>query len=62
MRLKYTKDKQNTLRLRISDYDLALLDLIAADEKKSRSEIIRNLIKKRGVGHEKEIKSEKVAI
>lgn len=62
MLMKYTKDKQNILKLRISDYDLALLDSIAAEEKRTRSEIIRSLIKKRGVNYEKEIKSEKVAI
>lgn len=62
MLMKYTKDKQNIVRLRISDYDLALLDSIAAEEKRTRSEIIRNLIKKRGVKYEKEIKSKKIAI
>ena len=56
--MKYKKDKNKLLQIRMSDVDLAKLDAIAATEKRTRSDVIRILIS-RGVDHGE---SEKVAI
>ena len=56
--MKYKKDKNKLLQIRMSDADLAKLDAIAATEKRTRSDVIRILIS-RGVGNGE---SEKVAI
>ena len=56
--MKYKKDKNKLLQIRMSDADLAKLDAIAATEKRTRSDVIRILIS-RGVNHGE---SEKVAI
>lgn len=56
--MKYKKDKNKLLQIRMSDDDLAKLDAIAAIEKRTRSDVIRILIS-RGVNYGE---SEKVAI
>ena len=56
--MKYKKDKNKLLQIRMSDADLAKLDAIAATEKRTRSDIIRILIS-RGVNNGE---NEKVAI
>lgn len=49
--MKYKKDKTNLLHIRLSDADLEHLDAIAADEKRTRSDVIRLLISSRGVAY-----------
>lgn len=56
--MKYNMDKNKLLQIRVSDEDLKRLDLIAANEKRTRSDVIRQLIA-RGVNNGQ---SEKVAI
>lgn len=47
--MKYTMDKTRLLQIRVSDADMKKLDAIAADEKRTRSDVIRMLISSRGV-------------
>lgn len=56
--MKYKKDKNKLIQVRMSDADLAKLDAIAESSKRTRSDVIRILIS-RGV---KNGESEKVAI
>lgn len=49
--MKYKKDKTNLLHIRLSDAELEHLDAIAADEKRTRSDVIRLLISSRGVAY-----------
>ena len=56
--MKYNKDKNKLLQIRMSVDDLAKLDAIAVSEKRTRSDVIRILIS-RGVNNGE---SEKVAI
>ena len=56
--MKYSKDKNKLLQIRMSDADMAKLDAIAEASKRTRSDVIRILIS-RGVG---DGKNEKVAI
>ena len=57
--MKYKKDKNNKVQVRLTDGDLLLIDEIAAREKRTRSEVIRLLIS-RGVDNGKE--NQKIAI
>lgn len=56
--MKYKKDKNKLIQVRMSDADIDKLDSIAAAEKRTRSDMIRILIS-RGVDHGHK---EKVAI
>lgn len=42
--MKYKKDKNRLLQVRLSDSDLVLLDELAEVEKRTRSDVIRLLI------------------
>lgn len=57
--MKYKKDKNNKVQVRLTDDDLLFIDEIAAREKRTRSDIIRLLIQ-RGVNDGKE--KQKIAI
>lgn len=43
--MKYKKDKTHLIQVRFSTAEVEDLDKLAADAKRTRSEIIRNLIK-----------------
>lgn len=47
--MKYKRDKKLLLQVRVSDAELATLDAIAAEEKRTRSDVIRMFITSRGV-------------
>ena len=51
--MKYKKDKKKLLQIRVAASDLAVLDAIAENENRTRSDVIRMLILSRGVndGH-----------
>ena len=51
--MKYKKDKKKLLQIRVAASDLAVLDAIAENENRTRSDVIRMLISSRGVndGH-----------
>ena len=53
--MKYKKDKNHVIQVRVNDADLLLIDEIAAREKRTRSEILRLFIQ-RGVNDGKEAK------
>ena len=55
MPMKYKKDKKYTIAIRVTESDLEKIDSIAADEKRTRSEILRTFIQ-RGVNDGKESK------
>lgn len=55
MYMKYKKDKQHIVGVRLSEADLLLIDGIAAKEKRTRSEVLRALIQ-RGVNNGKAAK------
>ena len=57
--MKYQKDKNFTIRVRVNAADLSKIDAIAAEEKRTRSEILRSFIQ-RGVNDGKE--EQKIAI
>ena len=59
MPMKYKKDKNYTIAIRVTESDLEKIDAMAADEKRTRSEIVRMFIQG-GVNNGKE--SKKVAI
>lgn len=57
--MKYQKDKNYLVQVRVNAADLSKIDAIAAEEKRTRSEILRLFIQ-RGVNDGKE--EQKVAI
>ena len=57
--MKYQKDKNYLIQVRVNAADLSKIDAIAAEEKRTRSEILRSFIQ-RGVNDGKE--EQKVAI
>ena len=42
--MKYTKDKNKLIQVRLSEEQLKLIDQIASNEKRTRSEILRSFI------------------
>lgn len=49
--MKYKKDKTKLLQVRMAESDLNALDAIAAEEKRTRSDVIRILIESWGVNY-----------
>ena len=49
--MKYKKDKNKLLQIRVSDSDIDILDQIAAKEKRTRSDVIRLLIANGGISY-----------
>ena len=60
MIMKYKKDKTKLLQIRVSEDELLLLDTIASEKKRTRSDIIRMLIVNGGMSDGQ--KNKKVAI
>lgn len=58
--MKYKKDKTKLLQIRVSEDELLLLDTIASEKKRTRSDIIRMLIVNGGMSDGQ--KNKKVAI
>lgn len=57
--MKYKKDKNYIIQVRVTEADLLLIDEMAEKEKRTRSEMLRSFINK-GVNDGKE--AEKIAI
>jgi len=53
--MKYKKDKNYIIQVRVTEADLLLIDEMAAKEKRTRSEMLRSFIN-RGVSDGKEAK------
>ena len=53
--MKYKRDKNKLLQVRLSETDLIKLDRIAEDEKRTRSDVIRLLITRRVNNEQKAI-------